>query len=369
MLNKSQYSRSAQNTSQQQGCRPGEKRSSSSATTVVDIKQAGQLQLASASKRSKMEANGGGDHHSQSESPPIVPPFVRSDDEVRTLFVSGLPVDVRQREVFNIFRFYEGYENCIIKTTPRPGKNNAPVAFVTFASREQARVAMNDKQGMKYDPEFPASLRLEFAKSNTKNRGKIGVNTNNNHHNQEFGPIVCQPYHGGPIIQQEVMPGHPLTQFDLVPQHPHQLQQAIPVAQFSHQFAPVQPPPTAQHIFTPSAIAGQMPAQFMNLAAFPQAIHHQQPPAAAAAIGVPLQPAQTNLLIDNIGPNITEQELTGVFSRFHGFCKASLIQRGATGVTLGYIQFNNAHSAAMACHQMQNKRLMDNSAMKIEIMA
>nr|XP_014350146.1 PREDICTED: RNA-binding protein with multiple splicing [Latimeria chalumnae] len=43
-----------------------------------------------------------------------------------------------------------------------------PVGFVSFDSRSEAEVAKNALNGIRFDPEIPQTLRLEFAKANTK---------------------------------------------------------------------------------------------------------------------------------------------------------------------------------------------------------
>ncbi|ELK24870.1 RNA-binding protein with multiple splicing 2 [Myotis davidii] len=85
--------------------------------------------------------------------------FVR----VRTLFVSGLPVDIKPRELYLLFRPFKGYEGSLIKLTSRQ-----PVGFVIFDSRAGAEAAKNALNGIRFDPENPQTLRLEFAKANTK---------------------------------------------------------------------------------------------------------------------------------------------------------------------------------------------------------
>ncbi|KAM3188252.1 hypothetical protein ACTXT7_000651 [Hymenolepis weldensis] len=72
------------------------------------------------------------------------------DHQVRTLFVSGLPLDTKSRELYLLFRSFK------------------PVGFVTFETREQAEHALNELQGIKFDPEGSQHMRLEFARSNTK---------------------------------------------------------------------------------------------------------------------------------------------------------------------------------------------------------
>jgi len=92
-----------------------------------------------------------------------------TDDEVRTLFVSGLPMDARPRELHLLFRAYKGYESSLLKISGKNGKTTTPVGFVSFATRADAEIAKEDLQsGVKFDPDLPQTLRLEFARSNTK---------------------------------------------------------------------------------------------------------------------------------------------------------------------------------------------------------
>uniref|UniRef100_A0A452SPU1 RRM domain-containing protein n=1 Tax=Ursus americanus TaxID=9643 RepID=A0A452SPU1_URSAM len=83
--------------------------------------------------------------------------------EVRTLFVSGLPLDIKPRELYLLFRPFKGYEGSLIKLTSKQ-----PVGFVSFDSRSEAEAAKNALNGIRFDPEIPQTLRLEFAKANTK---------------------------------------------------------------------------------------------------------------------------------------------------------------------------------------------------------
>jgi len=92
----------------------------------------------------------------------------QGDEEVRTLFVSGLPMDAKLREVYLMFRGYKGYQNSLLKLTGKEGKKASPVAFVTFETREQAETSKSELQGVRFDPDLPTTIRIEFAKANTK---------------------------------------------------------------------------------------------------------------------------------------------------------------------------------------------------------
>ncbi|KAJ9574949.1 hypothetical protein L9F63_007867, partial [Diploptera punctata] len=62
-----------------------------------------------------------------------------------------------------------GYEGSLLKVTSKNGKTASPVGFVTFNTRAGAEAAKQDlQQGVRFDPDMPQTIRLEFAKSNTK---------------------------------------------------------------------------------------------------------------------------------------------------------------------------------------------------------
>jgi len=53
--------------------------------------------------------------------------------------------------------------------TSKNGKTSSPVGFVTFSTRAGAEFAKQDlQQGVRFDPDLPQTIRLEFARSNTK---------------------------------------------------------------------------------------------------------------------------------------------------------------------------------------------------------
>ena len=91
---------------------------------------------------------------------------------------SNKNIDAQQKnfwqQTFSNIRHISGFESAVLKFPQKPGKIYpiAPVAFVTFKSKADAQVAKEKLQGDKFDEDYPTTLRLEFAKSNTKNRMK-----------------------------------------------------------------------------------------------------------------------------------------------------------------------------------------------------
>uniref|UniRef100_A0A9L0JFA9 RNA binding protein, mRNA processing factor 2 n=1 Tax=Equus asinus TaxID=9793 RepID=A0A9L0JFA9_EQUAS len=142
---------------------------------------------------------------------------------VRTLFVSGLPVDIKPRELYLLFRPFKGYEGSLIKLTSRQ-----PVGFVIFDSRAGAEAAKNALNGIRFDPENPQTLRLEFAKANTKMaKNKLMATPNPTNAHPALGAhfIARDPYDlmGAALIpaSPEAWTPYPLYTTELTPAISH----------------------------------------------------------------------------------------------------------------------------------------------------
>ncbi|CAJ0964571.1 unnamed protein product [Ranitomeya imitator] len=143
--------------------------------------------------------------------------------QVRTLFVSGLPIDIKPRELYLLFRPFKGYEGSLIKLTSKQ-----PVGFVTFDNRAGAEAAKNALNGIRFDPENPQTLRLEFAKANTKMaKNKLMATPNPTHLHPALGAhfIARDPYDltGAALIpaSPEAWSPYPLYTTELAPAIPH----------------------------------------------------------------------------------------------------------------------------------------------------
>ncbi|XP_062405096.1 RNA-binding protein with multiple splicing 2b isoform X3 [Sardina pilchardus] len=148
---------------------------------------------------------------------------VSMEEEVRTLFVSGLPTDIKPRELYLLFRPFKGYEGSLIKLTSKQ-----PVGFVTFDSRSGAEAAKNALNGIRFDPESPQTLRLEFAKANTKMaKSKLMATPNPTNIHPALGAhfIARDPYDltGAALIpaSPEAWSPYPLYTTELTPGLPH----------------------------------------------------------------------------------------------------------------------------------------------------
>ncbi|XP_041607247.1 RNA-binding protein with multiple splicing isoform X2 [Vulpes lagopus] len=162
----------------------------------------------------------------------------REEKNVRTLFVSGLPLDIKPRELYLLFRPFKGYEGSLIKLTSKQ-----PVGFVSFDSRSEAEAAKNALNGIRFDPEIPQTLRLEFAKANTKMAKNKLVGTPN--------PSTPLPNTVPQFIAREP---YELTVPALYPSSPEVW---APYPLYPAELAPALPPPAFTY---PASLHAQVPS-------------------------------------------------------------------------------------------------------------
>ncbi|BDA43084.1 probable cell wall integrity protein scw1 at C-terminar half [Coccomyxa sp. Obi] len=86
-------------------------------------------------------------------------PAYSNPDEVRTIFVTGFPADVKERELNNMLRFVHGYE-----ASQMHWKNGLAQGFALFTHGEAARMAINSIHNLVFDD--GAVLRCEMARKN-----------------------------------------------------------------------------------------------------------------------------------------------------------------------------------------------------------
>ncbi|CAG0891195.1 unnamed protein product [Cyprideis torosa] len=290
-----------------------------------------------------------------------------SGDEVRTVFVSGLPYDTTNRELFLMFSRCEGYETSTLKNNSKTGKIAAPVGFVTFKTRAEAEQAIQELQGCPFDPESQNTIRLEFAKSNTKvskprSNGTATSSSNSSHAPALFPHAFPQALTGNAFYpsaaelwQAAGAAAHPAlySMADLtgasgnpLAHHPI-LNPALQAPVFNHHLASLHaagiPPP----FLTPSTTAG--PTN-----------HAANPPC-------------STLFVANLGSQVTEQELKDVFSSYPGYLRLRLFLKpsvnSATDNTplpppppVAFVEFSDVRTASAAMIALQGFPLRSSCA-------
>ncbi|KAL4713145.1 hypothetical protein ACJJTC_018790 [Scirpophaga incertulas] len=271
--------------------------------------------------------------------------------QVRTLFVSGLPMDAKPRELYLLFRAYEGYEGSLLKVTSKNGKTASPVGFVTFHTRAGAEAAKQDlQQGVRFDPDMPQTIRLEFAKSNTKvSKPKPAVAT------------------AAPAAHPALM--HPLTGHLASPFFPgggaelwhHPLAYGGELPALSHGLVhPAIHPQMAPTPLTLGACVLPAPALGSPGAAVPHAPHvpHAPPHAAHPAHGAHPAPPCSTLFVANLGQFVSEHELKEIFNSCAGFSRLRLLSGGGSGGPVAFVEFASAADAAAAMARLQGALLL-----------
>ncbi|KJH51812.1 hypothetical protein DICVIV_02003 [Dictyocaulus viviparus] len=258
-----------------------------------------------------------------------------SCSQVRTLFVSGLPMDAKPRELYLLFRAYRGYESSLLKMTAKNGKPTSPVGFVTFQTSKDADDARKALQGVRFDPDCAQVLRLELAKSNTKvSRPK-----------QSPPPVIPIAAPSLQAMPQFLAPLQP-TDTIVLDQHPLLLDQhqlfSLTLPRFSTA--------TAAQSLPLASILPSDGSYHQNAAIFQAALGL----GAAAQNAAALQGCST-LFVANLSPGVTEEELRSVFKAFAGFTRLRMHTKN--GSSVAFIEYSSLASATSAMMALQGFHL------------
>ncbi|KAL5757563.1 hypothetical protein ACOSP7_020174 [Xanthoceras sorbifolium] len=249
------------------------------------------------------------------------------DNGINTLFVSGLPDDVKAREIHNLFRRKPGFESCQLKYT---GRGNQVVAFATFFNHLTAVGAMHSLNGVKFDPQAGSVLHIELARSNSRKKRKPGS-----------GAYV--------VIDKRTKTA----------------------AANAHETSSADGDSDADDASVPdnadSGDKGDLAAANRETAADANS--------AVAAVNLQEQSEKTfeggaqpcsTLFIANLGPNCTEDELKQVLSLYPGFSMLKLRAKG--GMPVAFADFEEIEKANRVMEELQGSMLpsSDRGGMHIE---
>ncbi|XP_027122619.1 uncharacterized protein [Coffea arabica] len=236
-------------------------------------------------------------------------------DEVRTIFISGLPEDVKERELQNLLRWLPGYEASQVNF-----KGEHPMGFALFATPQQAIAAKDALRDLVFDAESNSILHTEMAKKNLF--VKRGIVADSNAYDQSkrlrTGGDYTHTGYSSPSL--------------------------------------FHPPPAP--VWGPHGYMAPAPPPYDPYAGYPVAPVPMPAPAPVSAPSsyVPVQNTKDNppcntLFIGNLGENINEEELRGLFSAQPGFKQMKVLRQERH--TVCFIEFEDVNSATNVHHNLQ----------------
>ncbi|OAY82399.1 RNA-binding protein with multiple splicing 2 [Ananas comosus] len=217
-----------------------------------------------------------------------------SSDEVRTIFITGLPADVKERELHNLLRWLPGFEASQINF-----KGEQPMGFALFSTVQYAVAAKDALQDLVFDSETKSALHTEMAKKNLF--VKRGVSTDPNPIDQSKrlrtgGDYGNTGYQAPPLFHQS----------------------PTPVWGTSSYMAPPPPYPYGGYPVPPNT--------------------KDNPPC-------------NTLFIGNLGENVIEDELRSLFSVQPGYKQMKVLRQERN--TVCFIEFDDMNTAAAVHHNLQ----------------
>ncbi|XP_010547796.1 PREDICTED: uncharacterized protein LOC104819403 [Tarenaya hassleriana] len=222
-----------------------------------------------------------------------------SGDEVRTLFVAGLPEDVKPREIYNLFRDFPGYESSHLRSSDKDSK---PFAFAVFSDLQSAVAAMHALNGMVFDLEKHSILHIDLAKSNPRSKR---TRTDDGWENLKKTKSLSAATDFGLGSTSIHSPGMSSSAYDTIGY-----------------------PPAPSHGIVDTPGGAMATGKSNNSAA----------------------PCPT-LFVANLGPSCTESELVQVFSRCRGFLKLKM--QDTYGTPVAFVDFQDVSYSAEALHNLQ----------------
>ncbi|GMQ07883.1 hypothetical protein ACSBR2_043172 [Camellia fascicularis] len=251
-------------------------------------------------------------HHSM----PMENPNRLSNDEVRTIFISGLPEDVKERELQNLLRWLPGYEASQVNF-----KGEHPMGFALFTTPPFAIAAKDALQEMVFDAESKSVLHTEMAKKNLF--VKRGIVADSSAYDQSKRMRTAGDYtHTG---YSSPSPFHPPPAPVWGPHHGYMAPAPPPYDPYGGYPVPPVPMPAPAPVPAPSNY-----------------VHVQN---------IKDNPPCNTLFIGNLGENINEEELRGLFIMQPGFKQMKVLRQERH--TVCFIEFEDVNSATNVHHILQ----------------
>ncbi|KAL7609800.1 uncharacterized protein LOC111911608 [Lactuca sativa] len=234
-----------------------------------------------------------------SYAPPLYTPSFQ--DEVRTLFIAGLPEDVKPREIYNLFREFPGYESCHLRSPS--ATQTQPFGFAVFMDQPSALAALHTLNGMVFDLEKGSTLHIDLAKSNSRSKRSRDDDRHGSDKRAKGSSSFSRGF-SDPGVGSIHMPGLSNSAYNTI---------GYPSAQ-SH---------------------GSFEARTENTS---RLRNSSAPPC-------------PTIFVANLGQGCTEQELNQVFSRCRGFLKLKM--QSTYGTPVAFVDFDDTACSSEALNHLQ----------------
>ncbi|XP_044469326.1 RNA-binding protein L-like [Mangifera indica] len=253
----------------------------------------------------------------QQQPPPFAPyavhfPSNGSYDAVRTIFVAGLPEDVKAREIYNLFREFPGYESSHLRNQAQASQ---PFAFAVFSDQQSAIVAMQALNGMVFDLEKGSILYIDLAKSNSRSKRSRTDDEWSGSDKKARGSSTFSRGTPDSGFGSVHMPGMGNSAYNMIGY-----------------------PPTQSLGNLEARAASERTAAKLN---------HSSASPNVPKIGAPCP----TLFVANLGPTCTEQELVQIFSRCPGYLKLKM--QSTYGAPVAFVDFQDTSSSMAALSSLQ----------------
>ncbi|XP_020599026.1 RNA-binding protein with multiple splicing [Phalaenopsis equestris] len=264
--------------------------------------------------------SGPGLHHFQQQWAPLQPPQpsistpsaitvefpVRpTSEEVRTIFIAGFPADVKERELHNLLRWLPGFEASQINM-----KGDQPMGFALFSTAQHAVAAKTALQDLVFDSATNSTLHIEMAKKNLFVKRGMGADFSSLDQSKRIRT-------GGEYAQS----GYPSPPFP--PQTPSLW--------------------TTSGYMAPPVLYAPYGGYPVTQVALPTPVSVPAPTVYAPVQNTKDNPPCNTLFVGNLGENVTEEELRGLFSAQPGYKQMKILRHDRS--TVCFIEFDDVASA------------------------
>lgn len=260
---------------------------------------------------------------------------------MRTLFIAGLPDDVKAREIYNLFREFPGFESSQLRSA---GTTRA-YAFAVFTDQQSAVTAIQSLNGLSFDLEKESTLYINFAKSNSRKRLRTDDGMPYSPDKRSRGTVAySRSYLDSGVGSNIHMPGmgNPAYSINAYPST-----QSLAIYDYGTD---------------PNKPGMGNPAYNINAYPFTQSQtiydYGTDPnkPLNISSTNIPRNsdPCST-LFVANLGPTCSEQELTDIFSRCPGFSKLKMQKKN--GLPVAFVDFKDVASSTGALNHLQGTHL------------